>query len=239
MSAIIPAILPTSLEDLTQKLQRLRGLVTEVQIDSVDGKFISPGIWPYTAASDAFSDFNTENLSIALAPFRTEVDLMVHDAEIAIAHWVGAGACRVVVHAEASDNLALFIREFQEKYGHHKGFTPELLAFGLAINIDTDLSVIEPYLDQCDFIQFMGIAHIGRQGEPFDPRVLHKISVFHAAHPDMVIQVDGGVSLQTAPDLLRAGASRLIIGSGLWKAGDLEAQLKEFNEITQMNGWYT
>ena len=49
MSAIVPAILPKSLEDLEQKLTVLSGVATSVQIDVVDGKFVSPASWPYAS----------------------------------------------------------------------------------------------------------------------------------------------------------------------------------------------
>ena len=47
MSIIVPAILPTSFEDLEEKLAQLHGLVDSVQIDSVDGHFATPASWPY------------------------------------------------------------------------------------------------------------------------------------------------------------------------------------------------
>ena len=82
----------------------------------------------------------------------------------------------------------------------------------------------------------MGIRTIGRQGEPFDTRIVRKIAAFRQKHADIPIQVDGGVNLSTAPMLLDAGVSRLIIGSGIWKAPDLAEALAKYHELAEEYG---
>lgn len=238
MGAIIPAILPTSRADLNEKLKRLAGIRSEVQIDIVDGRFIAPATWPY------LTDTNSEPLSeeddlAELDPFKFEVDLMVENPEEVIGRWIRAGATRITVHAETTHNLYGVIEEFQTRYGHDKDFAPELLSFGLALNITTDTALIEPFIDTCDYVQFMGIAHIGKQGEPFDERVIPKLHQFHRKYPDMPIQVDGGVSRETAGKLLEAGASRLVVGSALWKAPDIKEELDTFDNLLETHGWYS
>lgn len=236
MSAIIPAILPTSREDLDSKLLRLQGLVDEVQIDVVDGRFVTPASWPYSAPGGLVAEDKGE--LPYLGRLRFEIDLIVENPELLVGHWIEGGAARVTVHAETTHRLPQLIEEFQTKYGHDKDFAPGLLSLGLALNIATDTALIEPYLDRCDYVQFMGIARIGKQGEPFDTAVLPKIAAFHKKYPDMPIQVDGGVSVRTAPDLLRAGASRLIVGSDLWKAQNFEEELTALTELAQVYGLY-
>ncbi|MEA2701864.1 MAG: ribulose-phosphate 3-epimerase [Candidatus Parcubacteria bacterium] len=237
MVAIIPAILPTSREDLDARLNRLHGITERVQIDVVDGRFVTPASWPYAQKVDVQK--LTEDSLPELGSFRFEIDLMAEEPEKSIGPWIRAGATRITVHAETTRRLPDLIRDFQVTYGHDKGFAPGLIAFGLAINLATDTSLIEPYLDQCDYVQFMGIARIGKQGEPFAPAVLPKIHAFHRKYPDMLIQVDGGVSRETAPRLLAAGASRLIVGSDLWNAPNLGREMKELCDIAETRGLYT
>jgi pentose-5-phosphate-3-epimerase len=247
MGAIIPAILPTSREDLEVKLTLLQGVSNEVQVDVVDGRFATPATWPY-ADCDASREADTAHaVETALADgappvlenFRFEVDLMVEDPMAQIGHWIRVGASRITVHAETARNLSQVIEAFTETYGRDKDFAPDLLALGIALNVSTEIDPLEETIAECDYVQFMGIAQIGKQGEPFDPRVLQKIHDFHTKHPDMPIQVDGGVSLETAPDLLRAGASRLVVGSGLWRAPDLKLEYGKFDELTQVHGIYS
>ena len=237
MGVIVPAILPTSREDLEGKLALLEGLVDSVQIDIVDGRFATPATWPYVNQSGDFAASVREGDALPyLGSFRYEMDLMVQSVEDVTGLWIAAGAQRLVLHAESTERLPEIIHDLTVKYGHAKDFVPGLLSFGLAIGNGTDLALLDPYMKDADFVQFMGIADIGRQGQPFDPRVLEKVRTFRRKYPDMTIQVDGAVSLETAPRLLSAGVDRLVVGSGLWRAKDIKDELARFNEMLQEHG---
>ena len=77
----------------------------------------------------------------------------------------------------------------------------------------------------------MGIARIGRQGEPFDERVYEQVRVFRERHPDLPVQVDGGVSLKNAKKLLALGVSTLVIGSGILRAEDPITAVTAFENL--------
>jgi ribulose-phosphate 3-epimerase len=240
MSVIIPAILPTSREDLEENLAPLEGLVDAVQIDIVDGRFVKPASWPYASGTDEFAKHVAEGDMLPyVGQMQFEVDLMVSDPENVTGIWISAGANRVTLHAESTTYLPKAITEMGVKYGHAKGFSGSLLSVGLALNISSEPSLIEPFIDAIDYVQFMGIGTIGKQGEPFDSRVLRKISAFKRRHPEMEIQVDGGVSLVTAPALLSAGVDRLVVGSALWKAPNIADELAKFNELVEQYGLYS
>jgi ribulose-phosphate 3-epimerase len=113
-----------------------------------------------------------------------------------------------------------------------------LISLGLAIGAATDPTFVEPFVNDIDYVQFMGIATIGKQGQPFDPRVVDRIRTFKKKHPDIPIQVDGGVTLETAPALLDAGADRLIVGHALRDAPDIRKALAAFNDLTEKYGLY-
>jgi len=86
---------------------------------------------------------------------------------------------------------------------------------GMAIGVNTSNKELEKWLDKIDYVQFMGIAKIGSQGQPFDNRVLRKIKDFRKTHPNVIIQVDGGVNATNAPLLIEAGVDRLVVGSAI------------------------
>jgi ribulose-phosphate 3-epimerase len=238
MSILIPAILPTSHEDLEHKLTALYGLVDNVQIDSVDGRFASPATWPYTESGEVELTFGTEDHMLPyLGIFTYEIDLMVRDPEKVVGAWINAGVERVVLHAESTNLLAKAIADIQVGFGHAKDFAPGLLSLGIALNVNTDLAIIEPFLDRMDFVQFMGIAEIGKQGQPFDVDILRKIKSFRTRYPELNLQVDGGVSLETAPALLDAGISRLIVGSAIWRSNDIPATIAQFNALLKEHGF--
>ena len=77
----------------------------------------------------------------------------------------------------------------------------------------------------------MGIEKIGFQGQSFDERVLHKVNDLRERFPELIISIDGGVSLETAPLLIKAGANRLVAGSAILKSEDIEKTIKEFQSL--------
>lgn len=241
MGVIVPAILPATRDELVEKLEKLRGLPIEcVQIDAVDGRFASPATWPYANGADELKDMveNGESLPF-LGQLAYEVDLMVEDPDRVIGTWIDAGASKVTIHVESTNYLGRILKTVQEQYGHDKEFAPELISFGLALNVLTDIAILDQYVDQIEYVQFMGIATIGRQGEPFDKRVLDKIRMLRKRHPGLRIQVDGGVSLSTAPELLDAGVSQLVVGSYLWNASNIEVELKKLEQLAEEYGIYS
>jgi ribulose-phosphate 3-epimerase len=236
MSVVIPAILVPSEEALRSALTRLTGLTDTVQLDVVDGHFAAPATWPYTNKTFALPE--KPGFLTSLGNFQYEIDLMVEAPETQVGAWIAAGANRIVVHIESTRYLAALIENLTRTYGYEKGFAPNLLSLGVALNVDTDLRVLEPYLDAIDYVQFMGIRRIGIQGEPFDARVLRTIANFRNTHPDIPIQVDGAVSEATAPALLAAGVDRLCVGSALFKAPDLAHALKRLEALGDSYGRY-
>lgn len=239
MGIIIPAIIPTSKEDLAGKLSRLSGLCEEVQIDIVDGTYAKPASWPYVTDTPEPSRMLAEGEMLPGAgEMRFEIDLMSVDPESVAGVWIGLGATRLTIHAESTHFLPRFLESARSVYGHDVGFASDLLSLGLAIGTETDLALIEPFIEKIDYVQFMGVRTIGHQGEPFSSSVLARISAFRKKYPNTPVQVDGGVTLQNAPSLLSAGVSRLIVGSALWKAPDLGVAYRAFDALTEQYGIY-
>jgi ribulose-phosphate 3-epimerase len=231
MSVVIPAILSSSLTAIRQQLKLIEGLVDTVQIDVVDRSYAATPTWPYSGSHEEQAALTASSVLLPeWGSFKYEADLMVGAPMAAIGTWIEFGAQRVVLHAE-DEKLPALVEEFTRAYGHAKEFAPDLVSLGIAIGHSTTLAAVEKVASSADFFQFMGIAHIGKQGEPFDESVLPKIAAFRKKHPEAVIQVDGGVSLETAPRLLSAGADRLVVGSALWKSENIEETLKKFEEL--------
>ena len=224
---IIPAILPTSAADLAGKLARLAPIkaISVVQIDAVDGTFASPASWPYKAGEQF------PKALPSIERFRFDLDLMIGNPHKEAERFATAGASRLTIHAESAIDLPELLAHLRRKLGFEASFAPGLLSIGLAIGIETPLSLIEPHVKDVEYVQLMGIAHIGRQHEPFDTRVLARIEALHKQFPDLPIQIDGGVSLTTAPELLEAGATRLVVGSALFDTPDLAARYAEFRAL--------
>ena len=239
MKLVTPAVLEKEYSVLSEKIERVCPYVDAVQIDICDGNFTDSKTWPYTGIGPSLEELtNSDEVFPCIDEAKLEVDLMVAQPEKIIGQWIGLGATRIVVHVESTSKISEIISEMKHTYGYDKDFAPGLLSLGLAVSIQTPLSAYEKYLDDIDFIQFMGIATIGKQGQKFDARVLVKIAELRKKYPDQRIQVDGGVSLETAQDLLKAGIDHLVVGSALFGTEDLESTIREFEKTAEQYGRY-
>jgi len=225
MIEIIPAIMPKSIEDLEAQVRRVERLVDTVQIDVMDGVFVPSVDWPYLSgeSEEVFNDMvEGDFLFKHIGNVQFEIDLMVANPFLHAPDWALAGAHRIIFHIESlEDNGAIF--DELPKDG--------LKEIGLALNVDTDNEAVEQYIHQIDFVQCMGIAKIGYQGQTFDERVIDKLKDFRRRFPELVLSVDGGVSIETASKLVKAGANRLVSGSAIWENGDIIQTIKQLQQL--------
>jgi ribulose-phosphate 3-epimerase len=233
MNLVVPAVLPASKSDLEEKLKLYSSIpaVAHVQIDVVDGVFAAPACWPYNSPGELEAMAKRRETLPYLGQITYEIDLMCSDAERAVKDWIALGATRFTFHAESESDFGALLAGAHRRYSSGADFGSELIAFGAALSVGSDLALIEPHLDKVQYVQFMGIARIGRQGEPLDERVYEKIRVFRERHPEMPLQVDGGVSLTSAQKLVALGVSRLIVGSALLTASDPIATFKALEDL--------
>lgn len=215
MTEVIPAILARDFADLEGKVSRVVGSAPLVQVDVCDGKFTPHACWPYSRQDNNFEAIVAEEKGMPRwEDVNYEFDLMIADPEEEISNWIIAGADRIVLHYESVADFPAILARIRTEIGYRRDsfLVPEI---GVAININTQNSVLDAIISEIDFVQFMGIKRIGFQGETMDESVLEKISTFRAAYPDAIISVDGGVNLDTAPRLVDAGANRLVAGSAI------------------------
>ncbi|MBI5400535.1 MAG: hypothetical protein HZB12_00240 [Candidatus Yonathbacteria bacterium] len=227
MIEIIPAIMPKDYEHLDEMISLFVGVVPLVQLDIMDGKFVPARTWPYPRGAH-FDAITTEEEGMPRwEDINFEVDLMIENPELAVTKWVSAGASRIIVHVESMKN------DMQDFEKIREAVPQGLIELGLAINTTTPLSKIDPYLDRIDFVQCMGIARIGFQGEAFDERVLDHVRVLRATHPDLPISIDGSVNFETAKRLVDAGATRLVSGSAILEADDFTQAIAQLEDLVQ------
>lgn len=205
---IVPALLVRSLEDLEEGLRRLRGVCPWVQIDVVGDNYLE--------GQESFPNWEE---------FNFEADLMVHHQARVAEDMVQLGAARVVVHAERDARVAL---EALQKYR-----TGEFaVQVGVALHPHDAPEVLHTFDGLYDYVQVMGIAQEGAQGQPADSRALELVRALRAAYPDLLIQVDGAVAPRVK-ELVAAGVSRLVIGSGVVDAENPKAAYQEFLAAAQ------
>lgn len=226
MREIIPAIMPSDYDDLRDKVRKVRDHVELVQVDIMDGKFVASQSWPYnsggTKGDKEFSSLMAQEEGL---PYWDQVDyefdLMIQEPEKHIDEWLPLGASRLIFHIESILDKDHFFRgDLFDKESRSIG-DDTVVEIGLAINPDTPLSEIEPYIPQVDFVQVMGIAKIGFQGQPFDERALSHINQLRVKYPELIISVDGAVNDDSIKLFESAGADRFVSGSRIYSAEDI------------------
>ncbi len=228
--------MPDSYDDLTAKAERVHGKVTIAQIDVMDGVFVKSKSWPYrekgVANDPHFLAMGRQDEFLPhFDELDYEIDLMIAEPEKHIDEWLPLGASRLIFHIESIKDAVLFWSHDIWKEGAREIGDTKVVAVGLAIDPQTSIDMIRPYLDRVDFVQCMGIAKIGYQGQPFDDSVLLRINQLRVTHPNLIISVDGGVGKGSAALLRAAGANRLVSGSAIFGSDDIDAAISELKNI--------
>lgn len=208
MARIIPAILSDTLDDVNQKLDRLRGLVSDIHIDIMDGRFVN-------SVSFDLSECKLLNWSGA-----SEVHLMVENPDRYFDRCEWLGFERVIFHVEAINDFFEF-NDLLKKYSFQKG---------LAINPGTSFELVKPFIGEIDFFLIMGVMP-GFSGRSFLPETLRSIVILKRESSHLPIWVDGGLNRSNIKEVLLAGADTCIVNSDLFSADDLRARLNEFNSL--------
>jgi ribulose-phosphate 3-epimerase len=153
-----------------------------------------------------------------------DVHLMIERPEDWVARYVEAGATYVTVHIEATRDAAGALDAIRKA-----GARP-----GIALNPETDVARLMPYVDGADLVLVMSV-HPGFGGQVFIPSALDKVRALRVAldgrGSKAELEVDGGIRPENAPDIVRAGASVLVAGSAVYVDADgVSAALAKFRK---------
>jgi ribulose-phosphate 3-epimerase len=206
MIQIIPAVLATTEKQYKDNITKLNSAeVLEgdwVHIDFADNKFVQN----QTVDVEVIEQFPTS--------LHKEAHLMVENPKDWIEKLVKLGFKRVIFHIESKDDILSVIEEIKIKG----------LEVGLAINSDTDIEKLEPYVDKIDVILIMAVIP-GFQGQPFIPEVLDKVKKIKANNWQVQVGIDGAVKDTNIKQIVDSGVEFVVIGSFLIK-GNIEENLE-------------
>ena len=194
--------MPIPKKEFEEKLRIEEKLASTIQIDILDGT-----LFPVVNWHDA------EAVAQIVTPASFELHLMVENPLPIIAEWTIKipNVKRVIIHAEIARPLGKIIEEIRTNY---------LIEAGLAINPETPTEEIHEVLPILDVLQIMGVRP-GKSGQPFDgDYIIEKVRDAKNRAPEVVIEVDGGITPELIPILEKAGASRFALNSALFKDND-------------------
>lgn len=201
---IVPTILSTSKEDFEKNFHKLiqnPNLSGWIHIDLADGEFVNNK----TVGLEVINKIEfSQNI---------EIHLMVKSPMEWIKNIESSSIKRVIFHIE-SDDVEKSI-EWAKEIG---------LLVGLAINPQTELSQLSPFIDKIDLILIMGV-NPGFQGQEFLPSSLEKIKASVKLYPEKIIGEDGGINDRNIKLVAATGASHIAVGSFLTH-GDINENLE-------------
>lgn len=144
-----------------------------------------------------------------------DVHLMVQYPTKVISKYAKYGANILTIHYEAFANDKLFIKTLKKirKLG---------MMAGIAIDLDTDIKVIEPFLKYCDLVLVMTVK-AGKGGQGFVETALKKVKAIKKIDKRILVEVDGGITDVTGAKAVKAGADILVSGSYIYNNDAYEA----------------
>ncbi len=152
-----------------------------------------------------------------------DVHLMISPVDPYLQAFADAGSDIISVHVESGPHLhrsLQAIRSMGKKAG-------------VVLNPSTHESAIAYVKDMVDLVLVMSV-NPGFGGQAFIQSAVEKVRAIRAmVGPNVIIEVDGGVTPETAPALVKAGADALVAGAAVFKGGNEEAYRKNITAIRQ------
>jgi ribulose-phosphate 3-epimerase len=185
-----------------------------IHVDVMDGHFV-PNITIGPAVTRAIRRVTSLPL---------DVHLMISNPERYVEAFVEAGADWLGIHVEATVHLERLINQIKEAGAKAT----------VTLNPATPLSSLEYVLPEVDMVLLMTV-NPGFSGQKFIRAVLPKIrrlrQMIEAQELDVLIQVDGGVHVDTLGDLVAAGADVFVSGSGIFNDKPVAANVRRLREL--------
>lgn len=213
--SVLPSLLLCDFGNLEREIERLEEAgVSCLHLDVMDGVFVPNFTYGITIV-DAIRK---------LTDMPLDVHLMMVNADQYIPQFCKAGADVLTVHAEACDNLPATLDLIKQH---------DVLA-GIALNPDTAVDSISSAVSLADLVLIMSV-HAGFGGQSFMPSVLPKFDQIRncPGGENVLLEIDGGINVDTVRQATDAGAELLVAGSAVFKQDDYQVALE--NLMKQVN----
>jgi len=207
---VVPAILTDDPSTLEKMVHQAESFTDYVQIDIMDGHFVP-------SRSVTWEDIAGLPINI-----KWEAHLMVTRPEEYLEGFKQASAGKIIFHHEATTSPQQVISQIRNLG----------LEIGLAINPETPVSAIAPYIKQVDGVLLLTVTP-GFYGSKFIPEVMDKVAELRNIQPGIEIGVDGGIKESNIQEIARAGVDYICVGSAVFLQPDPAASYRLLQSLVQ------
>lgn len=212
---IAPSMLSANFGRLSSEVEMINNSDADLfHLDIMDGLFV-PNISYGFPVVKAISE---------LAKKPLDAHLMIVDPDRYIERFATAGVKYLSVHIEACTHLHRTIQNIKENG----------MKAGVALNPHTPASMLKEIISDADFILVMSV-NPGFGGQKFIESSLNKIreirQMAEELAPHLQIEVDGGVSKENAPHLIKAGADILVAGNSVFSSDSPADAIRELKSL--------
>lgn len=203
---INPSILNARFDDLANEIAKVSQSADQLHLDIMDNIFVPNFTFDFQRAKEI----------IEFSDLPVDAHLMIADPDISAPKYAQAGCVSVTFHLEAAKNIGQTISDVKSNGAK----------VGVAVKPGTSFSLVEPFIEQIDLLLVMTVEP-GFGGQSFMHDQMDKvknarsrIELMKGTKP--LIQVDGGISLETIGEAAKAGANCFVAGSAVYKSADPE-----------------
>ena len=203
---INPSILNAKFDDLANEIAKVSLNADQLHLDIMDNIFVPNFTFDFQRAKEI----------IAFSDLPVDAHLMIADPDNSAPKYAQAGCVSVTFHLEAAKNIGQTISDVKSNGAK----------VGVAVKPGTPFSLVEPFIEQIDLLLIMTVEP-GFGGQSFMHEQMDKvktarsrIELIKGGKP--LIQVDGGISLETIGEAASAGANCFVAGSAVYKSADPE-----------------
>lgn len=211
--AILPSLLKCDFGNLEREIRELEAAgARALHFDVMDGHFV-PNLtygMPIVAACRRLTELPLD------------VHLMISDPGKYAQQFADCGADLLTFHVEAVERPGEMI-EAIKSLG---------IGAGIALNPATPLGAVEVIAGECDAVLVMSVP-AGFGGQAFDSVALEKLRTLRSQHPDLLLEVDGGVNAETIGSCRDAGADLFVVGSGIFGRNDYAKAFSDLHQAMQ------